>query len=165
MGSMSMYQARVRSFVLLEVMVALVFMAVALVALLRGFTVSLDSLKKIRLNEEAIVLAKSILQDMELEPPALENETYEGEFADDPRFGEDYEDWRWEMEVELEDVDYDVDPEGNVRRDLEPILIADLRIFYQSDVMKDEYLPIQVTTILPTPDVFSIRSIQENQLF
>src|SRR5690606_15633716 len=86
------------AFILLEVMVAIVIIGVAMVALMRGFIVSLDSLQRIKQNETAILLARSLMDDLILEPPP--EDRLEGKFANDPRFGDAFAGWEWEMEVE-----------------------------------------------------------------
>ncbi len=156
-----------RAFILLEVMVAIVIMAVAMVALIRGFIVSLDSLQRIRHNEVAILLAESLMDDLILEPPA--EGTTEGEFSDDSRFGEDFEGWSWELEVEAEEPNYEERPGGRLGQELEQIYFANIKIYYENPNFdrrqRDRTLYVEIDTILLEPDVFSIDSLQANQIF
>ncbi|MCC6547044.1 type II secretion system protein [Candidatus Sumerlaeota bacterium] len=150
-----------RAFVLLEILVSIVIIAVALVAIMKGFVLSLDSLKRIRMNEKAFVLARSLMDDLILEPPA--EGSFEGNFADDPRFGEIYAGWSWSLEVEPEEPDYDERPRGRLTQDLEEVYNAELKIKYQGENESRTYL--NISTILIDADVFSQAAIQANQLF
>lgn len=159
---------RRRCFVLLEVMVAIVIVGVAMVALMRGFIISMDSMIKIKMNEEAIYLAESMFDDLILEPPS--EGKHEGSFGDDIRFGEKYKDWYWELEVEEEEPDYEERPRGTLLQDLEAMYIARLKIMHEDrfgpgrhDREMRTYLNLQ--TILMEPDVFSMDSLEGNQLF
>jgi prepilin-type N-terminal cleavage/methylation domain-containing protein len=162
--------ARLRAFALLEVMVAIVIIGVAVVALLRGFILAMDTVRRIRMNETAIMLARSVLDDILLEPPAEGD--YEGDFASDPRWGEEFAGWHWELQVEPEDVDYDEMPDAKGLGDLEQIYKARLIVSYGDPAAtstrrrnRDRVAYIDMQTILMEPDVFSIESIARNQLF
>lgn len=157
-----------RGFILLEVMVAIVIVGIAMVALIRGFIISLDTLKKVKMNEQAILLAQSFMDDLVLEPPA-EGE-YTGAFTDDNRFGEEFEGWRWELEVEAEEPDYEERPSGKLPQDLEHLYIANITIYYEPELKSsrrssDARTYIQLQTILMEPDIFSIPALQGNQLY
>ncbi|MEO8377545.1 MAG: type II secretion system protein [Candidatus Sumerlaeota bacterium] len=152
---------RRRAFVLLEILVAIVIVSIALVAIMKGFVLSLDSLKRIRMNEKAFVLARSLMDDMILEPP--DEGTFDGNFTDDPRFGEEYSGWRWSLDVEAEEPDYDERPRGRLTQDLEEVYNARLKIMYDKNNEKKTY--INISTILLDSDVFSQAAIQGNQLF
>ena len=59
MGRLGLRPGRLRrAFILLEVMVGVVIVGVAMVALLRGFMISLDQIKKLKRNEQASLLAR-----------------------------------------------------------------------------------------------------------
>jgi type II secretory pathway pseudopilin PulG len=150
-----------RAFVMLEVMVAIIIIGLAAVALVRGFIVSLDTVSRVRMNEQAILLGRSIMDDMMLEPPS-EGE-YNGRFADDNRFGEAFAGWEWEMEVETIEPDYDEVPKGNLLQDLEVLYHTKLRINFDNGEEVETYLEMQL--FLPDPDFFTDESLQSNQLF
>lgn len=150
-----------RAFVLLEVLLSIVIIAVALVAIMKGFIISLDSIKRIRLNEKAIVLGRSLLDDLILEPP--DEGRFKGTFASDSRFGPEYEGWSWEMDVEAEEPDYEERPRGRLTQDLEQVYTAQIKIIHESETEKKTYLDLY--TILMDPDIYSQTAIQGNQLF
>jgi type II secretory pathway pseudopilin PulG len=157
-----------RCFILLEVMVAILIVGVAMVALMRGFILSLDSMKKIQMNEKAIFLAESMLDDLILEPPA--EGSFSGYFTDDIRYSEDFDGWMWELDVEAEEPDYEERPQGTLPQDLEEMYIAHLKISYEDrwgERRRDNEVRtyIDVQTIIMEPDIFSPTSLQENQLF
>lgn len=150
-----------RGFVLLEVLVSIVIIAVAMVALLKGFVVALDTLKKIRLNETSVVLARTLMDDMILEPP--DEGSFKGNFSDDGRFGENYKDWKWEMEVEADEPEYRKRPRGKLTQDLERVYTANLRIIHEDQF--GARTMINLNTILMDQDIYSATAIQGNQLF
>jgi prepilin-type N-terminal cleavage/methylation domain-containing protein len=154
-----------RGFVLLEVMVAVLIIGVALVALLRGFIISLDQLKRIRYNEQAILLAKSLMDDMVLEPPA--EGRFEGNFGDDPRFGEEFAEWHWRVEVQVEEPDYEARPKGTLFQEMEEVYYMQVEILREETVGREnrQYLYLDLHTIAMESDIFSTRAIQGNQLF
>ncbi len=159
---------RRRCFILLEVMVAIVIVGVAMVALLKGFILSLDTLKKIKMNEKAILLAETLMDDFVLEPPAEGD--YEGEFTEDTRFGEEFEGWKWELDVEAEEPDYEERPSGRMAQDLEQLYVAELRVYYDPEgnrnrISSDGRMYVDIHTIILEPDLFSIDALQSNQLF
>jgi prepilin-type N-terminal cleavage/methylation domain-containing protein len=155
-------------FVLLEVLVAIVVLGVAMVALMKGFILSLDTLGKVKMNEQAILLAQTLMDDLILEPPAEGD--YEGEFSEDNRFGEDFEGWKWELEVWTEEPDYEERPRGNMSQDLEQLYFVKASIIYSNQwgkkrKQRDTRKYLEFHTILMEPDIFSISAIEENQLF
>lgn len=156
-----MMKRRARAFVLLEILVSIVIIAVALVAIMKGFVLSLDSLKRIRMNEKALILARSVMDDMILEPP--DEGEYSGAFSEDVRFGEEDAGWSWKLEVEPEEPEYDERPRGRMDQDLEQTYNARLQINYEGDNEKRTY--VNVSTILIDADVFSQAALQGNQLF
>ncbi len=149
------------AFILLEVLVSLVLVGVSMTALMRGFVVSLDTVKKVRMNEVALFLAEAISNDMILEPPP--EGRFEGRFERDPRFGESFEGWSWRLVVDAQEPRYRERPRGLPFRRLEHEYHARLEIRYEDEFERTTY--IQLDTILMDPDVFSAQALQQNQLF
>ena len=149
------------AFILLEVMVSLVIVGVSMTALLRGFVMSLDTVKKVRMNEVAIFLAEAFVDDLVLEPPP--EGRFDGRFDSDPRFGEAFEGWQWELTVEAEEPRYRERPRGLPFRRIEHEYHARIVIAHRDDFGRTVYLTLD--TILMDPDVFSLQSMQANQLF
>ena len=165
-----------RAFILLEVMIAVMIIGVTFVAILRGFIVAYDTLGRVRMNETAMHLARSVMDDMILEP--FSDGDFEGRFEDDPRFGTDYSGWHWQVWVEREEPRYSVRPVGTMLSDMEELYIARVRVSYDaSDDPRSQnrgrrtarrdsrHVYIDIHTILMEPDVFSITAIERNQLF
>ena len=140
----------------------MMILSIALVGLLRGFIVSMEAMRDIRITTTASLLAESLLEDYELEPPLEGSE--DGSFLDDSRFGEPFVDYRWEREVEEIEPDYDEIPRSPLQ-DEEPIYRMDLRIIYDSEQLRDPVVPIQITTYLMQPQIFSDDAVRSNQLF
>lgn len=150
-----------RAFVLLEVLVALVILGVTFVAVLRGFTIALDTLRRNETLERAMYLADSIMDDFILEPPG--EDPVRGEFSEDPRFGEEYADFSFEAEFEEEDVDYSEKPTGKPRQDFESIIRIDLRIIHKTK--QGPRTVVRLTTYALEPTLYSPDALQTNQLF
>jgi hypothetical protein len=153
---------RSRSFVLLEVMLSLVILSVTLVGVMRGFVMGLNGIRETKINLQAIQLAESMLADFELEPPASDSD--EGNFADDPRYGEAFENFRWEYRVEELDQRYRGETR-DIDRDLEPLMLLELSIIYDNPDQRREFVPVRVETYLPELQIFSRDAIERNQLF
>lgn len=152
---------RRRSFVLLEVMVALVILSVTLTTLLRGFIIAMSAIRQNRVVQTASLLAESLLEDYELEPP-LEGRR-DGSFADDERFGEAFAAYTWERDVEEVDVDYDVIPRDPLMEP-EPLYQLTLVIRHDDGVHRP-FKPFELTTYLLDSQLYSDEALQQNQLF
>jgi len=152
---------RAPAFILLEVMVALLILSVTMTALLRGFTIALHSIRENRIVVQATLLAESLLDDYELEPPGEGRE--EGSFAEDPRFGEDYAPFYWERDIDTEDPDYDDIPKSTLQEN-EQIFVMTLSIIYD-DGRNRRFIPLRFETFLLEPQVFSDQALMGNQLF
>ncbi len=152
---------RDRSFVLLEVTVALIILAVAMTGILRGFVIGLNSIRMNKIALSATLLAESMLEDFELEPPIEGRD--EGEFADDDRFGEDFKNFKWRYQVKEEEVDYDDIPKDPLQEP-EPLYELELDIIYD-DGRHQPFVPVSVTTYLLDTQLFSTDALQSSQLF
>lgn len=165
------------AFILLEVMIAIMIVGVTMVAILRGFVVAYDTLSRVRMNETAMMLARTVLDDIILEPYAEGD--YEGRFTDDPRFGEEFAGWYWEVWVESDEPRYSYRPQGTLMSDLERVYIARVMISFDLEEAgqvqrrgrrtawrgPQRRVYVDVQTILMEPDVFSPQAIERNQLF
>lgn len=152
-----------RAFVLLEVMVAVMILGIAMVALMKGLTLSIDQMKKINEQEAGILLAKSMLNDLTLEPN--KEGRYQGSFEDDPRFA-DYEGWTWKVRIEAHEPDYDEIPrEASSGTEVEYYYLAEIEIFRnETDRNDGERLIVTLNTILLEADILDANSIVKNQL-
>lgn len=165
------------AFILLEVMIAIMIVGVTMVAILRGFIVAYDTLSRVRMNETAMMLARTVMDDMVIEP--FGEGDYEGHFAEDSRFGEEFAGWYWEVWVEAEEPRYNYRPQGSLLSDLERIYIARVMISHDAEEAgfarpsgrrsarrgPQRRVYVDVQTILMEPDVFSPNAIERNQLF
>jgi type II secretory pathway pseudopilin PulG len=155
---------RAPGFILLEVLVAMVIVAVVFVAVLRGCYLALGMSKKVRANEQAIFLAESLLADYELEPP-VEDFEREGSFGDDPRFGEEFAGFTYRIRATEEDIRYREKPKGKPRQDLEPLVHMTIDIFHQPKGRDEPQRLLTLNTYVPEPTIFSNEALQSNQLF
>ncbi|MEI6080509.1 MAG: prepilin-type N-terminal cleavage/methylation domain-containing protein [bacterium] len=90
-----------KGFTLIEVMIALMILAITLIALSSGQGVALSSTRKAKLTTMATIAAKNMMADIEI-MSEVKGVTYvkdlgekaEGEFTDD-----EYKGWKWTREV------------------------------------------------------------------
>jgi len=152
-----------RAFVLLEVLVAMVILSVAFLAILRGLFTGLRSMRNLRITEQSMYLAESLMQDFELESP---NEgVWKGNFSYDPdRFGDQFNDYSYEIEVKEIEVSYRAKPKGRLRQELEPLYEATVKINF-TDSGNNTSTRFATKTYLPDFMVFTDASLQANQLF
>jgi len=112
-----------RSFILLEILVALVILGVALAAVLRSFTNGLKSISYDRKISQAVLLAQALLEDFEIEPP--EEDRAEGTFEPD------WPDYSYQAEFERVAIKYRDITASTFKRNLEPMRKVTLRIYYR----------------------------------
>lgn len=152
---------RAAGFILLEVLVALVILSVTMAALLRGFMVAMSSIKANRVQANATLLMQSLLEDYEIEPPA--EGRAEGTFAEDPRFGEEFEHFSWYRDVDEVRVRYRDVPRRTLQEP-EPLYLMYLEIRHD-DGRGRESVPMRTVTYLMESQLFTDQSIAVNQLF
>lgn len=163
MGRPQVTAAR-RAFVLLEVMIAIMIVAIALVALVKGFVISLDRLGRLRAEEQALYLARSLMDDLQLNPPPAK--TFEGKFSDDSRYGDEFAGWRYKLEIESEEPDYEERPIGKINQDLEQVYYVHLEISKgEDDRARETRTILNLYTVLMEADIYSVKALQANQLF
>jgi len=150
-----------RAFVLLEVMIALIILAVAMTAILRGFVIVLGTIRENATALKATLLVESLMDDLELEPP-VEGHA-DGKFEDDDRFGEEYAAFGWDREVEEVQVKYDGFPADPMQEE-EPLYKMTIKITYDDGKYRS-FTPITVTTYLLGSEVFDREALQSSQLF
>lgn len=97
-SALSVRRRRSGGFVLIEVVIAMTIMATAMVAVMRGFTIGLKTLRQTHITAVGMTLAQRLLEEYEVEfpPPGTE----EGHFGEAfPHFG-------WERTITDEEVEY-----------------------------------------------------------
>lgn len=160
---------RRRSFVLLEVTLALIILAVAMAAVLRAFVIGFDAIKMNKVSMTGTILAESLLEDLELVPPG--EGRVEGRFDEDPRFGPEYERFTWERDVEIEEIDYNDLELSDPLQDMEALYKIKLRIFYDTGRPSSRrrgsslFTVVTLDTYLLDAQLFSDTALQGNQLF
>lgn len=149
-----------RSFVLLEVTLSLLILSVTMGAALRGYVLGMNAIRENRILSVATLMAETLLDDLEVEPPVPGRTN--GNFAEDPRFGEAFEDWSWERVVDTEEIRYK-ERSRNPLQEPEPIYTMQLTIRY--DDGRRQRTPLIINTYLLGAQIFSDNAIQQNQLF
>ncbi len=150
-----------QGFVLLEVLISMMILAISMTAILRGFMIAMSTVRDNQQIEVASLLAQSLLDDFELEPP--KKGKMDGSFLDDERFGEPFKDYSWEIDVEEERVTYDEIPKDPLQ-ELEPLYNMELKIIFDDGRYKRS-VPLVINTRIMDVQLFSQTAIQNNQLF
>lgn len=158
-GSVLGARGRRRSpgFVLMEVLVSLTILGIAVAALMRSFTISLTAIRKNEISTQACVLAESILQAAEVDPPA--SRKTEGNFEEEgfPRYS-------YTLEYQEEEIKYRNLKNSAKDADLRPLRHVRLTITYSDGRLK-QFNPVEVETFLLPMERFTQRSKHENELF
>ncbi len=144
-------------FVLIEVMVSLVILGISVAALMQSFTISLTAIRKNEIVTQACVLAESVLQLAEVQPPA--GRKTEGTFEEEgfPRYS-------YKMEYADEEIKYRNLKNSAKDAELEPLRHIRLTITYTDGRLKT-FVPVEVETFLLPLERFTQRSKHENELF
>jgi prepilin-type N-terminal cleavage/methylation domain-containing protein len=144
-------------FVLLEVIVSLVIMGISVATLMRSFTVSMNAIRKNDVTTQACVLAESVLQDMEVNPPA--SKLTRGTFEE---IG--YPKYSWTIEMKDEEIRYRNLKTKSRVDDLKPLHYVHLTITYD-DGQIHRFNPIDVEMYLMPIERYAFRSKFLNELF
>ena len=152
-----------RSFVLLEVLLSVVIAGVTLTAVLDAFITVLGTMRDKQTILTASLLAESLMAEYQIEPPEEGDE--DGWFADDPRYGEEFERFSWRRDVESFEPDYD-DVPSELLQELEHVYEMELTIYYHYDRRRDaRWAPVRLTTYIVEPTIFTEDAMFQNQLF
>ncbi len=150
-------RSRKGGFVLMEIIVSLVILGMAVAALMRSFTISLTVIRKNDVATQACVLAESVLQSAEVDPPTSPKVTGTFEDVGFPKYS-------YTLEYQDQDIKYR-NLKGSAKdADLRPLRHVRLTITY-SDGRLRQFNPVQVETFLPPIERFTQRSKFENELF
>lgn len=146
----------VKGFVLLEVMVSLIILAVALGTSLRAFTHSITSLRRIEATTTGMFLAEQMMSEIELLP--RKDGEYEGEF------GELFPHYYYELTVERQEIEYtELEFDGDLD-EFEPLFWFELKVYYDNGRQKPVKV-IDAESYLMGAELFSSKSKQEMQIF
>jgi prepilin-type N-terminal cleavage/methylation domain-containing protein len=148
---------RSRGFVLLEVMISLMILAIALGTSLRSFTHSITSLRKIQSTTTGLFLADQFLTEIDL-IPAREGEM-EGDFDPD-LFPEYY----WRLNIEREDIEYESLSFDGELDEFEPLYKYELKIYYDNGRQK-AFKVIDAESYMLGSEMFASESKQQMQIF
>lgn len=143
-------------FILLEVIVSLVILSLTIATFMRSFAVSLGSIKKSEIVNQAMFFAHRLLDEYEVEPPELDES--EGDF------GEEYPYFSWTTSVEDVKVDYEDIPLEDVVDQFDDLTKITISVYYDDGRLR-KFLACQVTTYLTGLEIFSHECKKENRLY
>lgn len=112
-----------RSFVLLEILIAMVILGMALAGVLQCFTGGLKSISYDRRITQAILLAQGLLDDFEVEAP--EEDKVEGDF------GPDFPDFSYVAEFKRVEIKYRDVTSAMHKKELESLRQVTVRIYHK----------------------------------
>lgn len=144
-------------FVLLEVVVSLVILGIAVATIMRSFTISMAAIRKNDIGVQGFILAESMLQSLEVNPPGKGRLT--GSFEADglPNYS-------WEMNAKEEEIKYKHLKTMSRIEGLKTLDHVNLTVTYDDHRNKVQ-TPVQVDLILPPIERFSYQSKFLNELF
>jgi type II secretory pathway pseudopilin PulG len=149
---------RVHSFVLLEIIVAMVILGMAMAAVLRGYANGLKALSKDRNVTEAGFLAQSLINQFEIDAP--EEDSVEG------NFGSDFPRYSYKAEFDLIELKYkDIETKLD-RKKLEGLRKVRIEIYRASSTRGGSpELVLGFETYLTKVEKFAPRTMFTNALF
>lgn len=138
-----------RSFVMLEVIVALTILGVSSMAFMRSFTQTLDAARRMENLTQGILLAQHVLGEFEVSEPW--RGSHEG------GFGEAYRNFWWQAEIFYEDPDYGREVEDDNVDQWYQLRYVDLTINFQDEI-RDPYTVVRVPTAIIGFEKFSLNT-------
>lgn len=149
-------RSRSTAFVLLEVIVAMVILGIAMATMMRSFTMSLAAIRRNDAATQATILAESVLQAMEAEPPGKGRTRGSFEADGFPQYG-------YEVQSETEKLKYRLQTRTRVDN-LRELQAVKLTITYQ-DPRGKITTPADAYLVLAPLERFSYESKLKNELF
>lgn len=144
-------------FVLLEVIVAMVILGISIATLMRSFTMSLAAIRVNDATTQGTVLAETLLQRLEAEPPGKSK--LSGSFED-----EGFSQYGYEIEMDDQKIKYRL--KSNSRVDgLRDLKVARIKITYDNPKTGKVTIPTQAYLILSPIERFSFQSKFMNEMF
>jgi len=151
-------RGRSGGFALLEVIVAMVILGISIATIMRSFTLSLAAIRKNDAGTHASVLAETLLQNLEADPPTEKKTTLTGDFSQ-----EGFPEYGYQIEIENEKIKYRLNTKTRIDG-LRDLKIARLQMTYENS--KGEITnPLDGYLILPPLERFSYESKRRNELF
>jgi type II secretory pathway pseudopilin PulG len=147
---------RRRGFILLEVIISMIILAVTIAAIMRSFTVSLASIRKSEVTTTAAFLAQQLLDQYEVQAP--EQASLEGDF------GDVYPNFHYITRFDDIDVKYkDVSLESLIQ-DFVTLRQVTIDVYYDDRRIK-RFRPIHLVTYLMGDEKFTYQSKMMNKLY
>ena len=149
----------VRSFILLEVIAAMVIVGFTIAAVLQGFTNGMRAISKDRIETQATLLAQLLLDSLEVEPP--EENLIEGELGPETAFPG----FRYTIELDTVERRYRDMGAKLERRDLETLRQVTVTILRQTSRDREPVQLLKVETYLTGVEMFGSQTKFLNALF
>ena len=150
---------RARSFVMIEVIVALTILSIGLTGMLNSFALSLKALRRENIITTSIFLANYLIENYQNDTPLYA--------YDSGDFGEGYPDYVWDVDVESEQLSYRVDSEWMEKNQHLQVWVT-LRVWYVGMNEREPYLGIELTTCLMRFERYSkdtIKYLVDEEIF
>ncbi len=146
-------------FVLLEVLVSLVILAVGSTAILHSLRQSLSAAEKAAIINRGTMLAENLIEEVQVAPP--DTGSYSGDF------GEDNPGYTYEMEIKNEKIHYTGKDRRNGAEDFRPLKRVSLDVFRAegTGARKKPFRVIHLDSAILGIQKFTSDAINEYQLF
>lgn len=147
----------VRSFILVEILVAVVILGIALAAVLRSYTNGLRAVNADRRLTRGIFLAQGLLEDFEIEEP--ETESLEGDFAPD------FPNYHFTATFEDVDIEYHNIDLGLGKVEFFPLRKVTIEVFYEPPTAREAERIIKIESYLTGIEKYAERTKFLNALY
>lgn len=143
-------------FVLLEVLVSMVILGIAMATMMRSFTLSIAAIRNNDVTTQATVLAETLLQSLEAEPPKKGRSSGTFEPEGQPNFS-------YTVETTDQKLKYRIKTQARAET-LRDLKICRVQIAYDNQRGKESH-PVDVYLVIPQLERFSFQSKLRNELF
>lgn len=147
-------RARGRAFLLLEVILSLVILGLAAMVLIRAFTVGRGSVRKAEIITTAIMLAESLVEEIDLQ----------GLPRQEGGFGPSFPGYTWTVRASEERLRYDHMKGISGVEGLEPLVTYHVQVLYEATT-PSAYMPLSFSYHPLRIESFSARAKYENQIY
>ena len=147
-----------KGFLLLEIIVSMVILGVSLATLLRSFTLSMNAVRRNDITTRGCILAETLLQELEVNPPTDKRSSGDFEAAGFP-------DYSFETEFEEEELRYRSVKTGVKVDNLKPLKLVKVTVFYKGRTELERLVAAETYLYLPPIERWETNSKFMNELF
>ncbi|MBX7245888.1 MAG: type II secretion system GspH family protein [Candidatus Sumerlaeaceae bacterium] len=145
-------------FILLEVLISMVILGLSVATIMRSFTLSMSAVRRNDVTTRGCVLAQSLLQDLELNPP--KSKSVHGDFSE-----QGFPAYSYDLKFDEEEIRYRGLKTKAKVTDLKPLKYGKVAVYYNDPRQERPVLVVETEFYIPTFERFEYRSKFLNELF